>query len=400
MVLQAIVLILVLGIAVYQVVQGLFSAIIMMMLTILSAAVAFEYYEALARALLYDSQPAHAEAACLITLFVLPLLGLRFGFDRLVRHNVVMSMWVNRIAGGAVGLVTGLVLAGVLCTALIMLPVGESFMGYTSHDQALEPDQGLFPVTFTLGLVDGLSRLGLSGQTPFTDRHPDFELDAFCARNTAGRNGRLSGEAGALKILSGYGRHAEHIPVIPPPAGAESKPAGEGEQLALPGRQDSRIVIVRLAVSDKARNEEDHWWRLPATHFRLVSDKGRSHYPVAYLTAQTVVKPRRPDGNDPPEPKEAEWHCHMPPKSDQGKLLLGNLVISRRWHTNVGPENLVIDWVYLIPREQAPQYVAFRRVAVSDILPKIVTKGAWPPTPSKADPVIKPTDAHFRTVEK
>ena len=206
-------------------------------------------------------------------------------------------------------------------------------------------------------------------------------LDAFCARNTAGRNGRLDAAAGALKVLSVW------------------EPAGEGESLALPSRQGSRVVIVRLTVSDQARNEEDHWWRLPATHFRLVSDKGRSHYPVAYLTAQTVIKPTRYDENDPPEPKEADWHCH-PPKSDQGKLLLGNLVISRKWHTNVGPENLVIDWVYLIPREQTPQYVAFRRVAVSDILPKIVTEGAWPPTPSKADPVIKPTDAHFRTVEK
>ncbi len=401
MVLQGIVLILVLGIAVFQVVQGLFSAIIMMMLTILSAAVAFEYYEALARVLLYDTQPAHAEAASLITLFVLPLLGLRLGFDRLIRNNVVMGMWIDRIGGGLVGLVTGLVLTGVLCTALLLLPFGESIIGYTSHDQALEEDQGLFPVSFTLGMIDGLSKLGLSGQTPFSERHPDFELDAFCARNTGGRNGRLDAAPGALKVLSVYEPHADNIPTIPARVGADGKPTGEGEPLGLPGRQGSRIVIVRLAVSAEARNEDDNWWRLPATHFRLVSDTGRSHYPVAYLTAQEVVTVRRGLNWDKPTvPKAAHWLGHMPPRTDQGKLLLADLVVSHKWHDSIGPENLVIDWVYLVPREQNPEYVAFRRVAVSDVLPKAITKGAWPPVPAKADPVIKSVQTLFRVVKE
>ena len=82
---------LVLGIAFFQVVQGIFSALVMALLSILCAAIAFNYYEPLAEALsLYDRMPAYADMASLIVLFVLPLLTLRIIFDRFLHQNDLM----------------------------------------------------------------------------------------------------------------------------------------------------------------------------------------------------------------------------------------------------------------------------------------------------------------------
>ena len=125
MVLILLALALVIGIAFFQVIQGLFSALIMTILTILSAVVALGYYELLAE-MIYEHQPAHADAAALIALFVIPLLTLRVVSDMFIRGNVVLGVWADRIGGGSLGLITGSVMVGILMIALQMLPFGPS----------------------------------------------------------------------------------------------------------------------------------------------------------------------------------------------------------------------------------------------------------------------------------
>ena len=137
--------VMVLGIAFYQVIQGLFSALIMTILTVLCAAVAMGYYEPLASAVLYTRQAETADAVALIALFVLPLLGLRMLVDRLIPGNVVFGRWADRIGGGVLGIFSGLIITGVLMVALQMLPFGASVLGYTPFDDALQRDQSLAP---------------------------------------------------------------------------------------------------------------------------------------------------------------------------------------------------------------------------------------------------------------
>ena len=375
MVLQVIVWLLVLGIVFYQIVQGLFSALIMMMLTILCAAVAFEYYESMAVALLYERQGSCAEAASLLTLFVIPLLGLRILFDKLLPSNVVMGLWVDRIGGGAVGFVTALILVGVFCTVIVMLPFNESILGYTSHDRELEEDGELIPMSFTLGLIDGLSELGLGGGTAYSERHPDLERVAFCARNTAGRNGRQDTPVDALKVIGVFEPGDKDIPSVrPDPTRAESRPAPKKLMLPLNPLVKGtaqKTVIVRVSVSEDVRSEKDQWWRLPGTQFRLVSDNSRSYWPVAYLTGLSVEN----IGRRAPEPKEVDWKCHLPPKDEEGHALLADLLVERLWFKEGGPKELVIDWVYSIPADENVDRIVFRRVAIESIAQGKITKG-------------------------
>ena len=97
--------VLIAGIAFYQTAQGLFSALMMTILAIVSAAVAFNYYELLAQSVFYNRFSAYADATCLMALFVVTLIVLRIVFDLVVRGNVVFNPWVNRIGGGVLGLI-------------------------------------------------------------------------------------------------------------------------------------------------------------------------------------------------------------------------------------------------------------------------------------------------------
>jgi len=359
---------LVLGIAFNQVVQGLFSSLIMTILTVLCAAVAFGYYEVAAAAWLYPRQPTTADAVCLVALFVLPLLGLRLLLDKLISGNVVMSTWIDRIVGGVLGLVTGITAVGVLLVAMQMLPFGPAVLGYRPFDTAMERDQRVWPFypdEFVVGLAKTLSTGGLSGQRPFGHVHDDLLLEAFCARNDAGKNGRTDAEDGDLKVLDAYEpddpdklKWMYDVPANPR--------LGESD----PGK----IVVVRVSVSRNAREgaaagKAARWWVLPATQFRLACSRGpetHNYYPVACLTYVETPLPK--------EPEDMHWKCAVPGKKD-GKPQFATFTVERppegrktkKGEKRKDAKGLIVDWVYRIAESDTPEYVAFRRVAVAPI---------------------------------
>ena len=132
-------------------------------------------------------------------------------------------------------------------------------------------------------------------------------------------------------------------------------------------------------VSEDARGEAS-WWRLPATHFRLVTDKNRSYYPTAYLTAFYSSRGYQGGARDYKtywnSRQQEDWTVHVPEQNEEGNLLLGKLGVARKWWPQGGPAKLTIDWVYRIPRDEKAKRLIFRRVAKAD-LPK--PKAEMPP---------------------
>ena len=119
---------LILGIAVYQALQGTFSAMIMAILTILCAVVALNFYEPVGQ-LLVGRLAAYAEPVALLALFALPLLILREVFDRCIRGNVLLGLWPDRLGGAAFGLLAGIFLTGMLMIVVQLLPLPGTFLG-------------------------------------------------------------------------------------------------------------------------------------------------------------------------------------------------------------------------------------------------------------------------------
>ena len=189
------------GIAFFQAIQGLFSALIMTILTIISALAAFGYFKPLAIAL-YPHQPAHADGGALIAVVVITLLVLRLIFDKLIGGNVILGLWADRIGGGVLGLITGMIMVGTLVIAMQLLPFGEKVITFQPYDDTLQRDQSLFPFNcdvFTLGLVKTASAGSLKSMVDFEKDNDDMLLEAYCSRNTAWKNGRTDAAQTALK---------------------------------------------------------------------------------------------------------------------------------------------------------------------------------------------------------
>ena len=364
MILILIATVLILGIAFFQVVQGLFSSLIMTILTVLSATVAFNYYELLAETLLYTRQPATADAIALVATFLVPLLCMRLLLDKYMAGNVVMNVWADRIGGGVLGVITGMIMVGVLMIAAQMLPFGDSVLMYRGFDDTLRRDQGLapfYPDEFTAGLMGVLSDGSLKGENRFEKVHDDLLLEVFCARNTAGKGGRIDAMPDSLRVLGVYRveRNAalwlDDVPASP----------------FIDRTKPTKIIVVRVEVNDSAIGEHN-WWRLPATHFRMTTDAGRSHYPLGYLTYMRNERPK--------------WACHTPPITD-GLGQIAKLIVERGRDKR---RSVTIDWIYRVEMEENPAEMIFRRAAKAT-LPKAKTS-----PPPAADGILDRTKGDRR----
>jgi len=342
MVFIILVTLLVLGIAFFQAIQGFYNSVIMALLTVLTAALAFTFYEPLAAALLYTRQPSCADAVILIALFVVPLLVFRIFFDRFLIRDLPLGLWTNRIGGGIFGLISGMVLVGVLTVAVQMLPVREKFLYYRPYDDALQRQQRLapfFPDEFTVGLMNVLSRGGLSAEADKSLRsvHDDLLLELFCARNTAGKGGRVGAPPDAMRVLG----------VCEPPDHAGAWIEQVPPNPLLPDADIPKLLIARVQISGDAR-DEDNWWRLVGTQFRLVGQSGRGYYPVAYLTYEA----------------EGGWQAHAPPIGTDSAPI-AQLIVERAYSGDT--PHLAVDWVYKIAQSDEPAELIFRRVADASI---------------------------------
>ena len=363
MVLNIIMGLLVLGITFYQAVQGCFSAMIMAILAVLSAAVAFNFYEPLAD-LLVARQGAYAHGVAMLAIFVFTLLVLRILFDRFIRGNVVMGLWADRVGGGAFGLVSGMVAVGMLMIVTQLLPVGGSVLGYRPYDDTLAMSQAGPPrwaARFTLGLMEHLSGGSMApigeGRT-WGHAHDDLLLESFCARNRP-KGANPGAKANALEVASAF------VLAIPSDEAGRRMSAATADAIdrlrqtvptypLMPTgltEKETRALVVRVRVDQSARNETDNWWRLPAGQFRLVAESGKSFYPVGYLTWSGA------------------WRLHT--VVEEGLTQIGRIAVSRPWASEGGPDKLGVDWVYRLPAEERPAYVVFRRTAAAALPPVI-----------------------------
>ncbi len=359
---------LILGIAFFQTIQGCFGAMIMAILTVLTAAVALNFYEPMG-GLLAGRLGAVADPVALLAIFVIVLLALRIAFDRLIRGNVVLGLWPDRIGGAAFGMVTAMIMTGMFMIIVQMLPMPASILYWQPYDSGLGVKHGGPPrwaTNFTLAtagqLSDGPLRAIMS-EKKFSSLHDNLPLESFCLRNRK-PGARVSTPTDALEIT------AAHIVQIPDKERFGELSAADRARLKkgipeiqdtappyplLSGQEkdDTKVLVIRASIDESARNEEDNWWRLPATHFRLVCKSGRSFYPVGYLTYT------------------AGWRVNT---SISDKLItqIGDIHVARQWRSK-STNKLIVDWLYRIPDDQMPEYVVFRRTARAPLPP--VTKG-------------------------
>ncbi len=196
MVLTILAILLVGSIAFFQTVRGLFNALVLAVLTLTSAIIAMAFYEPVA-ALVPDAYSYLSEGAALGVLFLLPLIGLRVAAEFYLPLKIDLGVWFDRIAGGLLGLISGMIMVGILLLVVQFMPLGGTILGYTPFDASLQRSQRIIPLVpddLVVGMAQSLSAGAFKTSPPklFADNHDNLLLELFANRNTAGANGRTT----------------------------------------------------------------------------------------------------------------------------------------------------------------------------------------------------------------
>lgn len=216
MIFGIILLALVIAVAMFHYVQGMFSAMISASLTIFAALIAISYHEPIAEKVFLSQFPNAAHAVSLIGLFAISYVFMRLITDKLVSGNVRMPVTIDKIGAGFFGLVAGIFAVGIFAIAAQMLPFGPSIAGYARFSvddrpvhgihasgynrpqdmeiyselksDSLDPSRasGAFPIPvddMTVGLAYYVSNGGsLEGSQPLASIHPSYLDELFCQR--------------------------------------------------------------------------------------------------------------------------------------------------------------------------------------------------------------------------
>lgn len=185
---------LIFGVALRQSSQGLFSSLIMAVLTICCAALALGTFEWVGAhwlaSVVGNWKPDYTLPISLAALFGVPLILLRLLFDRLIRRAVLLPMLVDRIGSGICALIAAVTMVGIAAICLQMVPFQNgSILGFarvsavdpaqhidTTPPPPDEAENGLLfgPDRFATIVVAVLSDGVFSSVDSFVETHPNL----------------------------------------------------------------------------------------------------------------------------------------------------------------------------------------------------------------------------------
>ncbi|MCK5114540.1 MAG: CvpA family protein [Phycisphaerae bacterium] len=360
MILQLAVIVLIGAFAFYQMKQGLFNALILAVCSFFSAILARTTYRWLGSVTnLYATLPLMAEPGCIGLVFFVSLILMRYLAEKFIPGNIIFSLIPDRIGGAIFGLFAGTIFGGILLVMLLLLPLSEHVLGYHQYNDDLTRDKTLAPLSPDDFIVS-LGQLASGGsENQLMQGNNDILLEAFCARNTAGKGGGINivrkDVFKAINLLL-WKKPTLKIPQYP----------------LLPKTDTTRVWVVRTEISNSVADPEDFWWRLPATQFKLVGKKQNgitcSFYPVGYLYLSGSNK---------------TWTIR-----DNGKNI-AKLIVTRPDPSRVTKKRrrrrkkqddekteevkLYIDWVFRIPANVTPKDIVF----CNSVWGKLPKHGYW-----------------------
>jgi hypothetical protein len=289
--------------------QGLFSATISAILTVLSAAIAFSYHEPVVESLLGGKVADEAHAMVLLALFGISYIVLRTIFDNVVKGNVRFPAAIDKAGAVIMGLVVAVFATGIMAIAAQELPFGATVGGYARYDMQADRalsvhttgrsldrteyseltyhgpgafgDEGsghgvaLLPVdNIVVGTVQKLSTGALSAGKPLNSVHPDFLDELFGQRlgiETGGNHVAMNLPDKKLDTVDLVGLYSKIIPTSDQyQKDSELKELRTGgllKPIALPPTQVFLVVRVTFKLPGA---DSDRLFRLSPGSVRLM----------------------------------------------------------------------------------------------------------------------------------
>jgi hypothetical protein len=273
--------------------QGFFSAFLHLVVVIVAGALAFALWEPLVFNFGMHMQPQYAWGLWLLGPFVLLVIVLRLATDRLIKMNVQFQSLFSSILGGACGLVSGVLTAGIAVIGLGFLPLPSNLGGYepfvvAGAGQVEEAGSGLWvPVDrYADRTFARLSMAGFYTSRPLAVYQPDLPQQAALFRMRYDENASVIARPDSVRV---DGVWAQPMPVRELPAAVHAGLGGRRDA----GGQKAVVVDTTWAMS-AGTFDPDAAVRIPPTQIRLVSQQQRPggggtltfHAPVAFVHQQ------------------------------------------------------------------------------------------------------------------
>lgn len=359
MILSLVGLILIVSITLYQARNGMFSAFLMLIMTISCSALAictFEWVSANWVAPIWKAE--YAGALSLALLFAVPLSVLRLASDKLITRMCPVPAWLDRIASNLFALLLAYVQVGTLMVALQLIPWHNgSILGYEKIQITTqkkdkdgpapvppdptreEPELWLSPDRFAVGLAGFLSSGVFSGSESFSAQHPDL-IQALGWVNAAPAVAKPYAPPDSIEVVT-----TERVPVVYRMEPEMRATPAIYEPIDPESGHEFHMVRVRLKRPAKL-DGKSHSFTLH--QFRLVgklkgSDDRTQYVPVAIQQ---------------PEDETPNRHIRLVRNGGYGD-----------WPTDIIPyepragNNSEVEVVYELPRDFVPEYIEYKRAA-------------------------------------
>ncbi|MEX2214555.1 MAG: hypothetical protein WD768_10530 [Phycisphaeraceae bacterium] len=201
--------------------EGLFSSMMHLGVVIVAGALAFAFWEPISIGMLSGMMPRFASAVGLVMPFVLFLFLFRLAADKFVRSNLEFGNMTNLIGGGALGIFSALLSAGIFMIAISRLPASEEIMGIKPYkiteagEPILDPEGGKLWIgvdSMAAGFFSSLSGGSFypANDMPMSKVRPNLVLAGHYNRLRRDPNSSTVASPEAVKI-SAY--HVHNTPV-------------------------------------------------------------------------------------------------------------------------------------------------------------------------------------------
>ena len=356
-------LVLVLAIAFFHSLQGAFSAILMAVFTILSAAVAVNFYARLSgacMAYLPKGWMEYSDAMCLAVLFFLTLVVLRVVGDNFIKGNIVLPIWADRIAAGIISIPVALLVVGMASLSVQMLPFDGRFLFFHRFDEQ-GYRRSVFPKAddFAASTLGMLSVNSLSGDNNFAMLHPDWPGELSAQRYAVQQQSRHVVEPGCVKVLDAW-RIDEPLVVLDYSmmGQRDRRSLKAGQKESIPAEEGNYYLVVRMELTEKAC-DPDGYQRFGWGQARLVGFDG---YDTRRATPMNFyIKGFR----SPENPRDWLYMRIQVPRPDEKTSTYNEIITEYR---NFGvisqqPGAGTFDVVFEVPEGFQPWFLEFKRWA-------------------------------------
>jgi len=257
------------------------KAFLLLINTLVAATVAFAYFETLGRLIIgYGLVVEWAFAAVLILIFALVLAILNAVGGKLVPADIYFGDFSDRVIRCLIAAFAGLAIAGVILTAVAMMPIGtkwpyERFTATVSNPTEPEKTLILSADGFITSVSSWLSRGSMSGQKSLAVFHPDLLNEIYLNRIGCDKdNSAVAGES-AISVETAWAAQTELV------SASDNQPISGGSQ--------TKAVVVRARTNGAFSMSQVRLVCKDSDSAGNLTGSGEVRRPVGYITRENVV---------------------------------------------------------------------------------------------------------------